>query len=343
MNSMGRSLARRATTVCALILSLALLSPAAVRAQSVDPQKALAAQALYEQASVEMDEKKYASACRKLEEVARLVPEGLGAKLTLGECYEALGKLASAWSQYALVEAMAPKVGQLERAERAAARAAALKPKLATLTIEVPEAVASTKGLAITRDGVPIGDAQWGAPLPVDAGGHEIVATAPARKPWTKQVEVVIDGAQVAVAVPPLELEAAAGAAAPAPDAGSERPWQRPAAFVAMGLGAAGLAAGAVLGGLAMAKNGDSNDANHCDAQDRCDPTGISLRRDAVGLGNGSTAAFIVGGVLAAGGVVLLVTAPSTGASSERAGSRPALRATSVALLPGGVALRGVW
>ncbi|WP_437681522.1 hypothetical protein [Sorangium sp. So ce131] len=327
----------------ALVLSLALLSPAAARAQAVDPQKALAAQALYEQASAEMDEKKYASACRKLEEVTRLVPEGLGAKLTLGECYEALGKLASAWSQYALVETMAPQVGQIERAERAAARAAALRPKLATLTIEVPEGAASTPGLAITRDGVPVGEAQWGAPLPVDAGGHEIVAAAPGRRTWKKQVEVVADGAQVAVAVPPLEPEAAAPAAAPATSAGPERPWQRPAAFVGMGLGAAGLAAGAVLGGLAMAKNGDSNEANHCDAQDRCDPTGLSLRRDAVALGNASTAAFIVGGLLAAGGVVLFVTAPAAGPKSERPGTIGAPRAASVALLPGGVALRGVW
>ncbi|WP_437282014.1 hypothetical protein WME90_16070 [Sorangium sp. So ce375] len=327
----------------ALVLWLVMLSPAAAHAQSVDPQTALAAQALYEQASAEMDEKNYVSACRKLEEVTRLVPEGLGAKLTLGECYEALGKLASAWSQYALVQAMAPKAGQMERAERAAAKAGALRPKLATLTIEVPEAVASTPGLAITRDGVPVGAAQWAAPLPIDAGGHEIVAIAPGRKTWKKQVEIVADGAQVKVAVPPLDPEKIAGTAGPAPSARPERPWQRPAAFVGMGLGAAGLAAGAVLGGLAVAKNGESNEQNHCDAQNRCDPTGISLRHDAVGLGNGSTVALVVGGLLAAGGVVLFVTTPSAGASGERAASREAPLTASIALLPGGVALRGIW
>ena len=155
-------LAHRAKTLRALSLSLCLLAlPAAAQAQTVDPQTALAAQALYEQATAEMDAKSYPSACRKLEEVTRLVPEGLGAKLTLGECYEALGKLASAWSQYTFVEAMAPKVGQAERAQRAAERAAALKPRLATMTIDVPGEARAITGLVITRDGVSVGEGQW--------------------------------------------------------------------------------------------------------------------------------------------------------------------------------------
>lgn len=44
--------------------------------------------------------------------MTRLVPEGLGAKLTLAECYESQGKLASAWTQYTVVESMAARTGQ---------------------------------------------------------------------------------------------------------------------------------------------------------------------------------------------------------------------------------------
>src|SRR5262245_9836481 len=193
--------------LAALALCASLFAPIPARAQAADPQKALAAQALYDQASAEMDAKNYVSACRKLEEVTRLVPEGVGARLTLGECYEALGKLASAWSQYAVVEPMAIRFGQPERAQRASERAAMLRPKLAMLTIEVPAAVRATPGLAITRDGVPVGEAQWDTPLPVDAGGHEIVAAAPGYRDHKKHVEVVADGAKVSTKILPLETD----------------------------------------------------------------------------------------------------------------------------------------
>src|SRR5262245_3532350 len=197
----------RARTIGVAAACLGLFMPAVATGQGVDPQNALAAQALCEQASGERDARNYLSACRKLEEVTRLVPEGIGAKLTLGECYEALGKLASAWSQYALVEGMAARFGQPERAQKAAEQARRLRSKLATLAIEVPAAMRSLPGLSIARDGVPVGEAQWGTPLPVDAGGHAIVATAPGYRPWKKQVEVVADGAQVVVRVTPLVVD----------------------------------------------------------------------------------------------------------------------------------------
>lgn len=338
-------LTHRGTALRALSLSIGLLlAPAAARAQAVAPETALAAQALYDQATAEMDEKRYASACPKLEEVTRLVPEGLGAKLTLGECYEALGKLASAWSQYALIEAIAPKVGQMERAQKAADRAATLKPRLATLTIDVPGEARAIPGLGITCDGVPVGEGQWGTPLPVDAGAHEVLVTAPGRKPWRGQVEIVADGASVSLAVKPLELAPAARAkpVSVRPGAALERPWQRPVGLVAMGVGVAGVGVGAVLGGLAIAKNGDSNDG-HCDAADRCDPEGVALRHDAVGMGNASTVATIAGGVLLGGGAVLFFTAPSSGAAPERVGAKAGRWRARVEILPGGVQVRGAW
>jgi len=337
------SLPARAASA-ALCLSLILPRPA--QAQAVDAQRALTAQALYDQASAEMDAKSYVSACRKLEEVTRLVPDGIGAKLTLGECYEALGKLASAWSQYALVATLAARVGQPERAQRAGVKAAALRPKLASLSIEVPPEVRALPGLAITRDGVLMGEAQWGAPLPVDAGGHEIVVTAAGYKPWKKQAEVVANGAQVVVKVPPLRAEAPApqasaaqlGRVAPPPP---DRTWQRPVGLAAIAAGGVGLGAGAVLGGLALGRRAESQEGNHCDAQNTCDATGLALRREAVGLGNGSTVAFVAGAAVLAGGVVLLLTAPASEAKPARgSGARP--RAQIVATL-GGLRFEGGW
>ncbi|XXX72631.1 hypothetical protein WMF30_33785 [Sorangium sp. So ce134] len=282
-----------------------------------------------------MDATRYESACPRLEEVVRLVPNALGAKLTLGACYEGWGKLASAWSQYVLVEGAATKVGDLDRQMKAAIKAAALKPKLATLTIEVPASVRSIPGLTITRDGLPVREAQWSVPLPLDVGRHEIVVSGRGHKTRKQRIEIAADGDRVAVRVPPLESMAIAG-----PDA--ERPWQRPAAIVAMGLGGAGLAAGAVLGGLAIARDQESSDG-HCNAQDRCDPAGLDLRRQAVGLGNGSTVALVAGGLVAAGGVALFVTAPSHAQRDERAGSRAVRWRAEIALLPGSVIVQGGW
>jgi len=148
-----------------------------------------------------MDANDYATACPKLEEAVKLVPEGIGAKLTLAECYEGIGKLASAWSQYEIGKSLAERAGQKERAERAAARAEALRGRLATLTIEVPEAVQKIPGVTVARAGAALGREQWGMALPVDVGSYEITATAPGYKPWTRNVEVLKDGASASVRV----------------------------------------------------------------------------------------------------------------------------------------------
>jgi hypothetical protein len=344
-------LTHRAHALCALSLSLLFLaSPVAAQApaQAVDPQVAAAAEALYSLATAEMDTKRYSSACRKLEDVTRLVPEALGVKLTLGECYEGLGKLASAWSQYTLVEALAPKAGQTARAQRAAKRAAALRPRLATMTVYVPAKARAISGLAISRDGAPIGEAQWGKPVPVDAGRYELVATAPGHRRWEKQVEVAADGVKVLVSVEPLEpAPAALGKRAPSRelDAAPPRPWQRPVGLAVMGLGVASVGVGAALGGLAISKNNESNREGRCNAADVCDEDGVDLRDAAVRLGNASTATIIVGGAALAGGAVLFFTAPRSPAAPPATGVRArAPRWTARAeLLPGFVQVRGTW
>jgi hypothetical protein len=343
---------KRVRIAGALAMALGAIAPASARGQTVDQQRGLAAQALYAQATAEMDAGNYATACPKLEEVTKIVPEGLGAKMTLGQCYEARRLLASAWSQYALVESLAAKAGQEERSRTAGEKAAELKPKLATLAVEVPSEVRSIPGLAITRDGVPLGDAQWGLPLPIDAGAHEITVTAPGRKAWSKRAEVSADGVPVVVQVEaPAVIPSAAATSSVAPKRGPmsvvdgprERPWQRPIAIGAMGLGVMGVGVGAVLGGLALSKNGASNRDNHCDAQNTCDPTGIELRKEAVGLANATTGVIVAGAAVLAGGIVLFATAPASGVKQERAGAENGRWSAKVVLLPSGARVSGAW
>jgi tetratricopeptide (TPR) repeat protein len=310
-------------------------SPKLAVAQAPDPQRASAAQALFDEANDDLEKQRFATACPKLEEVTKLVPDALGARVALAECYEGLGKLASAWSQYALVEGLAIKAGQAERAEKAGKRAADLKPRLATLKIHPASGLGSVPGLAITRDGVDVGKGQWSVAVPVDVGTHAILVTAPGYKPWKKSVEILADGAGTVVEIPVLTIDPSGGVRI---DRDAVRPWQRPLAIGAMAAGGAGIVAGALLGGLAIAKNGESNQGA-CNAHNQCTEAGLAMRSQALSLGNGSTAAFVVGGVLAAGGVVLLLTAPPRDKTSPKTGFAD-LR---LGVMPGGLELEGAW
>ncbi|WP_437582066.1 hypothetical protein [Sorangium sp. So ce887] len=320
-----------------------------------------AAQSLFEQAVEEMDRKQYASACPKLEQTTQMLPEALGAKETLARCYEAQGRLASAWAQYGLVNALASRAGQTQRAVAAGRKAAALKPKLATLTVELPDAVRGLSGLSIASDGLALGAAVWGTALAVDKGEHVIEAKAPGYRPWSSKVVIGEDGAHARVEVPMLEKEEAApppapaavmpapapAAVMPAPapaavmpaPAPAARPWQRPVGFAATVAGAAGLGATGVLAALAVGKKNASNQDGHCDALNTCDETGLDLRAQARGFGNGATATLVVGSVLAAGGVVLLVTAPPRKDRPETTG---AIR-WGIDVSPARVGVQGAW
>jgi hypothetical protein len=87
------------------------------------------------------------------------------------------------------------------------------------------------------------------------------------------------------------------------------------AGLVVGAVGVVALGVGTVLGVLAISKNSNAN-SGHCGTAfggaNNCDPTGLALRSDAVTFGNVSTASFITGGVLAAGGAGLWLFAPST-------------------------------
>ena len=76
-----------------------------------------------------------------------------------------------------------------------------------------------------------------------------------------------------------------------------------------MGAGAIGIGTGVFFGLAAKSKRDDSN-AGHCQANDFCDPQGLSLRQDAISAATASTIAFAAGGLALAGGIALFVLAP---------------------------------
>ena len=145
-----------------------LLASASSAAQTSDPSALPNAQALFELAKKEMADGNYAAACPRLEEAARLVPEGMGVKYTLAGCYQGAGKLASAWTLYSIVAGAA---GDEARRRDAEVRAAELRPRLAEMTIVVPDEVRALPGIEVKRNGSTVGPGGSAEHPPVLAQG----------------------------------------------------------------------------------------------------------------------------------------------------------------------------
>lgn len=276
----------------------------------------------------------YAAACPKFVEVRRTLPTA-GLFLNLGDCYEHLGKLASAWGAFKDAERISRDGRDADRQAEATKRAQAIEGKLPKLTITVGPAE-RLPGLKIKRDGAETGEGQWGSAVPVDAGEHDVEVSAPGFRPWSTRVMVPLAGQATVIAVPRLVPDAHA-----APGAAS--PWwngQRIGGGVLIGVGAVGLAVGAGAGVRAMGVNADSKRACAPADPGACPSTGVDLRHEAFSLAHVATAGFIVGAAALVGGVVVMATAP---------GSKPAAGSARFEAAPwmgaglGGVTLRGRW
>lgn len=314
--------------------SLLFFSPT-VRAQSASDKAA--AQALFDDAQKAAASSDWASACPKYAESNRLDP-GIGVKLYLADCYEHVGKTASAWAMFAEAEEYARKDGDARRAAVAKQREDKLAPRLVQLVIAVPTDT-SVQGLGVRRDGEDVGAAQWGIPVPIDPGTHTIAVSAPGKRTWTTTVQAAEGQGTVRVDVPKLEDETvspppssaseatpagASSEATPAPpeSAAGRGSTQRTVALVVGGAGIVGLGIGAAFGVVAKSKLDQSNDG-HCHGANLCDATGVQLRSDSLTAALVSTVAFSVGVAAVAGGVVLWLTAPKAQDASPSVGLSP--------------------
>jgi hypothetical protein len=193
------------------VVAIALLASNA--AAQTETELALA-ETLYRQARDLMAAGNYAEACPKLKESYRIDP-GTGTLLNLAACYEAQGKLASAWLGYASAVIAARRDRRPDRVKYAEEHMQALEPKLSKLTVLVP-ADSDLPDLEIKLDGVVLGRASRGVPAPVDPGEHIVEASAPGREPWKTSVNIGAEADLQNVTVPPL-APASAPPQAPAP------------------------------------------------------------------------------------------------------------------------------
>jgi hypothetical protein len=192
----------------------------------------------------------------------------------------------------------------------AKAEITAIPPRLPWVTItvvgpSVPE---------VTIDGVPISPASVGVKRPIDPGRHEIRALGAGYYTAKKNV-TLREGEAINVA---FELEEAPPDAPPKQVAEEERSgnvvvtfaepaWRKPTMIGAYALGGAGLVLGSVMGVLALRQH--SALSTGC-ARNVCGPAQRAALDKYHLFGQLSTIGFVVAGVGAAGGTVLLFMRP---------------------------------
>jgi serine/threonine-protein kinase len=312
-----------------VIVPIALV---ASRAWAGDPA---AAEALYDEAKQLASQGRYAEACPKLEESENL-DTGLGTQFHLADCWQHLGRTASAWALFREVASQAHAVGQNARERVARDRADALEPWVSKLLI-APHEAASALNLQVLRDGAAVGREQWDTPVPVDPGKHSIALLANHKRPWQVTVDVPPNGKTVTVDAPPLadipDLPEPPSPpkrtveVRPAPPVTVEHPegvtsmmpedevpvlenrgnGQRAAGWFFVGAGIAGLATAGYFMGRWLDLLGEADP--HC-LGDICDATGVQLKDEAITRGREAAIVGGAGGAVLLTGIILTATAP---------------------------------
>jgi hypothetical protein len=318
--------------LCAATLALLAISSPALAQTS--PEKAASAQALFDEGLRLMNAGQPASACPKLAASQKLDP-GMGTKFRLAECYEKIGKTASAWALYIEIGDEARGAKRPDREKIARKRAEDLAPKLARMTVVVAPDTASLTGLEIRRDGTVLEKAIWDVPTPIDPGEHLLTATAPGKNAWESKAVVAEASKTVVAAVPRLEdAPKPVVAKAPAP---VEEPvlFQKRSALPAVALGGVAVVAAGV--GVAMLVISGSKKTQAINMVSSVDGTGVPLCSNADLMGheeacaadtfhNAAVGLFVGAGVAGAAAVVYLLLPPP----SVKTGPLQGLRATPI-------------
>ncbi len=270
-----------------------------------------------------MAARNYAAACEKFDASDKLSPAG-GTILNLADCYEKAGKTASAWAKYNEAADRATVAHRTDAEQFARDHARGLARRLSYLRVVVSPEVSATSGLVIRVDGAAIDRQAWSAPLPVDPGAHKIDTSAPGKKNQIASADVVGEGETATITVSDLEDDPNAAPVVAPPKSIDEPPpenadsskgsTQRFLGLGAVAAGVVGVGIGTVFGITAKTKHDRVvSDCPGGSCNSGADVTANDDSRSAAAI---STVAFIAGGALVAGGVVLYLTAPKSNHAS---------------------------
>lgn len=328
---------RRACSRFALGAGLLLALQVAPAAAETTASQRATAEALFQQATQLMDEKRYAEACDKFAGSQDLDP-ALGTMLYLADCYEHAGRSASAWALFHEAADTAQRAGQTDRQRIALERATSLEERLSKLEVRVP-AAQQLAGLEVLVNGALVPRASYNTELPVDPGPTRVEARAPGKKSWSTTVAVADGPSHQAVDVQkladaPRQKSPPGARSSEVAHVGSA---QRTVGYVIAAAGVVAVAASGFFGYRAYSLNKKSKGECRADQPNSCTPEGVSLRDDAQTAGALSTIGTVSGGLLVATGITLIATAPAASATRDE----PATARNFAPALE--LSLRGVW
>jgi len=197
-----------------------------------------------------MKDGKLAEACAAFEGSER-AEHNLATVMSLADCREKNGQLASAWALFLRAESMTRSDPAKQTLNTTAkTRAIALEPKLSYLTINVPDE-SRIADLVVTRDGATVDTAEWNRAIPVDGGEHVIAGRAPGHESWSTTVHLTAATDRQAVEVPKFkELPKLAHVEPEAPKATASAPEEpspvTPRRKIAIAIAAGGVVAAGV-------------------------------------------------------------------------------------------------
>lgn len=294
---------------------------------SAQAQSADVASSLFQQARSKMEVGDFTAACPLLDESFRQDPKP-GTLFTLANCRDREGKLAAASGRYGEYIRTVDAMAQAPERKRHAERRDMAEKRLQELEKEVPTLKLVWQGgfpsdVKVRIDEVDISTTTLGLALPFDPGEHIVQIRRPGYSDFSRRLELK-KGTSVEVDLSTWESPkssdgsgssdgASSGNEQSSSSGGSGR---KQAGFVFLGLGGAGLAFGGIMGTLAVLEKQTVTD--HCTGPQglNCDKEGIAAVDNMRTYALPSTIGFIAGGVLAATGVVLVLTAPK--ASPEK-------------------------
>jgi len=168
---------------------------AGARAEGPDEGAARAAFAEGRALAAEGD---YERACRAFERSFAIV-QGVGVMYNLADCYEKLGRAASAHALFTRAATLSAESGQRERAAAALERARGLERRRTRLLVDA-DARDESAVLRINEEII-----ESGKEVFLDPGTYRVTATAPGKKSWAREIIAPNGPALLSLSVPRLE------------------------------------------------------------------------------------------------------------------------------------------
>lgn len=291
---------------------------------SAQPNEEADAERLFREGQKLLEQRRFAEACPKFESAYQKDGQ-LGTLLNLAFCHKEQGAKWFAWLEFREAELMAEELGREDNRAFAHKQRVALEKQLPKLVVDNPDGAPLTDVLVEERR---VPRAEVGEVFVAEVGERKVTFVATGKKPATVLVEVARAPQPAHLAVPPLEdadPEPAPVAEAPKSEApprvtqappaseGSPGRTQRTLAYVALGVGAAGLVAGGITGAMTL--------GSPCaGATDGCTRAERDAADSSATLANVS---FAVAGVGLVGGLALLLTAPHAAPAESTARTAP--------------------